>query len=98
MRTKQSFDIHGKIYEYSYEDLGVYLDTDATVADIRAVNNRAVGYNHLTFFASFFLPRKIVPILHFSQQYQEFVENTIYDSSRGDDIVYLDQSNKARNH
>ena len=94
MRAKHTFDIHGKMYEYSYEDLGVYLDTDVTIKNLRSVNNRSFPFNQLTFLASFFLPRNVDPELHFSQQYHEFVESTIYDSSRGDDIVYLDQSNK----
>ncbi len=94
MRTKHTFDIRGKMYEYSYEDLGVYLDIDATIKHIQSVNARSFPLNQLTFLSSFFLSRNVEPILHFSQQYYEFVENTIYDSSRGDDIVYLDQSNK----
>lgn len=94
MRTKHVFDIHGKMYEYSYEDLGVYLDTEATIKNVRLVNSRPFPFNQLTFLASFFLSRDVAPELHFSEQYHEFVENTIYDSSRGDDIVYLDQSNK----
>lgn len=94
MQAKHVFDIHGKMYEYSYEDLGVYLDTEATVKSIRSINSRPFPLNQLTFLASFFLSRDVTPLLHFSQQYHEFVENTIYDSSRGNDIVYLDQSNK----
>ncbi len=94
MRTKHVFDIRGKMYEYSYEDLGIYLDTEATIQNIRSVNTRAFPLNQLTLLASFFLSREIEPVLHFSQQYHEFIEATIYDTSRGDDIIYLDQSNK----
>lgn len=93
-QSKRDIDIHGKIYQYSYEDLGIYLDTDQTISAIRSANSLPFPRNQLTFLASFFIKRQIEPVLHFSQEYFEFTNSTIYDDSLGDDFVYLDQVNK----
>lgn len=92
--TKRNFAIHGRVYQYSYEDLGVYLDTEATVQRIFEPNSARFPKNILKFFQSLLTRRVVEPELYFTDDYTAFIDKTIYDFSDGRDIMYLDQPNK----
>lgn len=92
---KRHFNVNGRMYEYSYEDLGVYLDTKQTIEQVWHPNRQPFPLNIVSFFQSTFFSRSIDPILYFSDNYSTLVDKTIYDFSDGKDVMYLDQSNKA---
>lgn len=95
MTVKRNFDIHGRIYQYSYEDLGVYVNPDETVRNIWEPNSKLFPGNIIGFIQSWTKRTRIEPELYFTESYTAFVDKTIYDFSEGKDIMYLDQPNKT---
>lgn len=86
--------INNRVYTYQYRDLGVYLDSELTLKNIFVKNTLPFPLNISSFLTALIVPHTIKPQLSFTQDFDEFVQKTIYDFSAGSDIMLFDQQEK----
>lgn len=87
--------IRSKQYDMTYEQLGVYLDSEKALSDIFAPNATGLPHALRLFAIQLFRPRRIAPPLSFSQEFFAFIRNTNESLASTQDIVYVDQDNKT---
>lgn len=92
--TPLRFQINNRIYTYYYQDIGIYININEAINDIFSQHTKRFPYNIITFFNSFFSPRILKSPLSFTQEFDTFVQKTIYDFSAGDDIILFNQDEK----
>lgn len=94
-RTPFKLIINSRVYDVTYEQLGIYLDTDQTIRNIFASNVAPFPINITKFFTQLFFPRTIPLHLAFSQEFYDFVAKTNDAGQHASDIVYINQENKT---
>lgn len=92
--TPIRLQVNNRVYTYYYHDIGVYLNTDQALHDIFLPNREIFPYNFFGFIKSIVFPHVLTPPLSFTQEFDAFIQKTVYDFSAGDDIVLFDQEEK----
>lgn len=79
--------IKDRIYTYTFKNLGIQIDKKATINNLFAGNQRPWTHRVLSLFEF----RRVTPVLIFSQDYFQFVENQVYDfGTKSDQVVIND--------
>lgn len=92
--TPIRLQINNRVYTYYYRDLGVYVDSEQTLKSTFAANTQAFPLGIIAFLKAMLFPTTIKPVLSFTQDFDQFIQKTIYDFSAGDDIMLFDQQEK----
>lgn len=95
LNAKYRMRVQNREYEYSLADFGVEIDSDSLLADVYAPNIKPFPENILLLFVSLFRPRYIQTPLVYTQEYDQFIHQTIYDFSESTDEVEFNQQQKA---
>lgn len=86
--------IKNRTYTYTYEQMGVVVDTQKAIADVFAPNKNIFPVSMLHFFQSLTTKRTLTPPLVFTQKFDQFVEDTVFDFSDIPDNVSIDTETK----
>lgn len=96
-RSPFKLAVNSKIYDVTYQDLGIYLDQDALINDIFASNKQSLLASLKQFAILLIFPRTIHIPLSFSQEFYDFITKTNTATQQGSDLKYVDQENKTVN-
>lgn len=86
--------INDQTYDVTWEHLGVYMDPEAILSHIFLPNSRYTYTTLINFVQQAISPRKVDPVLRFSQEFYEFIDKVNDYGKKGHDVVYIDQDNK----
>lgn len=92
--TPIRLQVNNRIYTYYYRDIGVYVNADQTLKEIFSPTTHAFPFGLFAFIKALFTQRVLPPSLSFTQDFEEFVQKTVYDFSVGDDIILFNQEEK----
>ena len=93
--NKSAFiEIKGRVYQYSYRQLGILLDRNKTLEAIFEPNKKPFPQNLIAFTKSFSSKRTLLPVFIFTQDFYQFVQNSSYDFSSIPDEITLDSTKK----
>lgn len=95
LATPYKIRVKERTYTYSYTDLGVTVDKEKLLAELRAPNTLPFPQNMFALNASPFRKRIITPKLVFTQQFRQFVHDTIFDFTEIDPSIDIDQATKS---
>lgn len=87
--------VQNREYVYSLADFGVEIDSDLLLSEVYQPNVQPFPENILLLFVSLFRPRYIETPLVFTQEYDQFIDQTVYDFSESTDQVEFNQEQKA---
>lgn len=95
LATPYKLRVKERTYTYSYTDLGVTVDKTQLLTDLSAPNTLPFPKNIVALNTAPFRKRIITPKLVFTQQFRQFVHDTIFDFSEIDATIDIDQANKT---
>lgn len=87
--------VQNREYTYSLADFGIEIDSDSLLVQVYAPNVKRFPENIILLFVSLFRPRYIQTPLVFTQEYDQFIDQTVYDFSETTDEVEFNQEQKA---
>ena len=91
---KIKIQIQDRVYEYDYEKLGIYLDTEKTLTDVYTQNLAYFPLNIMYLLRSIAVRRTMLPTLTFSQDFYRFTTESVFDLSTAANSITLDQTDK----
>ena len=93
--TLPQVQVKDRTYHYRYEQLGVVIDADGGIDELFAPNRTLFPLNLIAFAGALVSRRTINPPLAFTQQFDEFVEENVFDFSQTQDSVSIDPATKS---
>lgn len=87
--------VNNRQYSYSYSDFGIEVNTQEVISDLFSPNRKAFPYNIAALLFSFSHTRNVTAPLVFTQEYERFIDQTVYDFSEAADDIVFNQSEKA---
>ena len=87
--------VKNRIYQYSYHDLGISINSEKTIESVFEENKKSFFKNMINYIQSLSSQKKIMPILTFNKQLNEFCNDSIYDFSQESDEIAVDEENKT---
>lgn len=81
-------------YNYSLSDLGILIDKDQLRSHIFAPNTKKFPQNIFAMFNSLFIPRQVDIPLVFTQDFDKFIQDSVYDFTQLPDDIVFDQTDK----
>jgi len=87
--------IQNREYEYTYADLGVAINPEAVKNEIFARNNKPFPINAFALAKSFFVPVVLEIPLVFTQEFNMYIDQTVFDFSESDDEIFFDPKEKS---
>lgn len=98
LRAKKSkplkIQIQDRVYEYTYDKLGISINTEETVNDIFARNRKIFPLNTVYLVQSFFTKKAYLPSITFSPDFYQFTTDTVYDLSTGRNNISVNEAEK----
>lgn len=92
--TPIQLTINDQTYDLTWEHLGIYVDSDAIIAEIFQPNASRSFATVFGFLRQVFVPRRIHAPLIFSQEFSEYLDKLDAAGREGSDVVYIDQQQK----
>ncbi len=86
--------VQNREYTYSYADYGIEIDALSLISDVFSPNTKRFPGNILALFSAFKYPRYIKTPLVFTQDFDSFIEQTVYDFSESANEIEFDQQQK----
>lgn len=87
--------IKDRQYSYSYTDLGIITNVDETLATIFAPNTHFPA-SIISLMQALTTPRVVAPTVNFTQQFAQFIHDSVFDFSDGAaDYVLFDEKDKT---
>jgi len=93
--VQPKLQVKNRTYTYSYTQLGVVIDSKRAVTEIFTPNRGIFPLNLLAFFQSIGAKRVLPPPLMFTQEFDQFVGDMIFDFGQGADTVSVDPTTKS---
>jgi len=87
--------VKNRTYEYRYDQLGIVVDSEQTVNDAFAPNRAMFPLNLVNFFQSLVTKRLVQTPLEFTQKFDQFVDDQVFDVSTAADAVSVDPETKS---
>ncbi len=87
--------VRDREYTYIYSKLGVVLDNERIKQAIFARNRAPLPFNIYTLVKSFFIPATIEAPLTFTQEFSEYIKQTVFEFSEAPDEIYFDDQQKS---
>ncbi len=87
--------VQNREYTYTYPKLGVVLDRETITNALFARNRAPFPLNTYYLLQSFFRPTQIAPPLLYTQEYNEYIDQAIFDFGDMPDEVYFDNDEKS---
>lgn len=94
-QNKSTVQVKNRTYWYSYDQLGVIIDDKKAVNDAFAPNRKIFPVNLVAYVGSLFTKRVIDPPLAFTQNFDQFISDTMFDFSLENDAVSVDPGTKS---
>lgn len=86
--------INERVYDYSYADLGVGIDTELAWSHLIAPGQRQFPVSIWRYFTAFARQRTVPPPLTYSVDYSRYVDETVFDFGPARDTVQVDAKEK----
>lgn len=93
--TIPQVQVQNRTYHYRYEQLGVVVDADRGIDELFTPNRKFFPLNLISFLTALTAKRVVEPPLVFTQQFDEFVEENVFDFSQTPDSVSVDPATKS---
>lgn len=87
--------VRDREYTYVYAKLGVILENDRIKQTIFERNRAPFPLNAIALVQSFFTQVRITPPLTFTQEFNEYIQQTVFEFSDMPDEIYFDDQQKS---
>lgn len=94
-KTKPNIQVKNRTYIYTYDQLGIVVDPHSAVNDAFSLNRKFFPVNVGYFIRSLFTRRTIDPPIAFTQAYDQFVTDMVFDFTSTPDAVTVDPATKS---
>lgn len=94
-QKKPNIQVKNRTYVYSYDRLGVIVDEKKAIDDIFSPNRKFFPFNIVNFVMSLATRRVIDPPLAFTQNFDQFVTDNVFDFSLLPNDVSVDPATKS---
>lgn len=94
-KTLPKVQVQNRMYNYHYDQLGIIVDNKQAVDTVFASNRKIFPLNFFAFIQSMFVKRSLDPPLAFTQDFDQFITDTIFDFNLTPDNVTVDPTTKS---
>jgi hypothetical protein len=92
---KLKIKVKNRVYQLSYEDLGVVFDLNSTYDKLVAETKLPLYQKMINFWKSFRSSRTVLPAIIFTQDYYDKVANLRFNFSKAEDQIKVDKRKKS---
>lgn len=87
--------VKNRVYQYTYQQMGIVIDTNRALTDIFAPNKKPFPENFVNFLQSLFSKRHIIAPLVFTQNFDQFISDMTFNFNMLPDEVSVDDATKT---
>lgn len=94
-QKKPTIQVKDRTYIYTYDQMGIVIDPKKAINEVFSPNRKIFPLNFFSYLQALFNKTTVDPPLAFTQEFDQFVADSIFDFNLLDDDITVDPATKS---